>query len=62
LNSYALQQQERLARLYRVGNSGELIEASEKPFSDETNDLENFVKKNPKILGDLVIFGELGSF
>jgi len=47
-----------MARLYRLGSSGELIEASEKPFSYETTDMEEFVKKNSKILGDLIVFGE----
>jgi hypothetical protein len=47
-----------LARLYRVGPQGQLFEAAEKPFESETADLENFVKNNPKVLGDLLIFSE----
>jgi hypothetical protein len=47
-----------VARLYTLGSSGELVEAQEKPFLDETSDMEDFVKKNAKILGDLIIFSE----
>lgn len=47
-----------MARLYTLGSSGELVEAQEKPFLDETSDMGDFVKKNAKILGDLIIFSE----
>jgi hypothetical protein len=47
-----------MTRLFRLGSSGELIEAKEEPFSNETVDMEEFVKKNARILGDLIIFGE----
>lgn len=47
-----------MARLFRVESSGELIKAEEKPFTDETDEMEPFVKKNVQILGDVLIFGE----
>ena len=31
-----------VARLYTLGSSGELVEAQEKPFLDETSDMEDF--------------------
>jgi len=47
-----------VARLYRIENSCELIKADEKPFADEVSEMEPFVKKNARILGDVFIFGE----
>lgn len=47
-----------MTRLFKLGSSGELIEAKEEPFSNEIIDMEEFVKKNARILGDLIVFGE----
>lgn len=47
-----------MARVYRLDSSGELVSAEEKPFTDEVGEMEPFIKKNSKILGDLFIFGE----
>lgn len=46
-----------MARLFRLENQ-ELVKAEEKPFSDEVNEMEAFIKKNARVLGDIFIFGE----
>ena len=46
-----------MARLFRLENQ-ELVKAEEKPFSDEVNEMEPFIKKNARVLGDIFIFGQ----
>jgi hypothetical protein len=44
-----------LGDLFRIGRSGELEPIPSSPFADETNDLEEFVKRHPHLFGDLEI-------
>jgi hypothetical protein len=46
-----------MARLFRLENQ-ELVKADERPFSDEVTEMEPFLRKNARILGDIFIFGE----
>jgi hypothetical protein len=47
-----------MAKLFTIDQRGKLIKAEEKPFLSETDDMEQFIKKNPQILGEVIIFGE----
>ena len=47
-----------MARLYRLERTGDITTAEEKPFTSEVDEMEPFVKKNHRILGDVFIFGE----
>ena len=40
-----------MTRLFKLGSSGELVEAKDEPFSNETADMEGFVRKNARVLG-----------
>jgi len=46
-----------MARLYTIDASGEIVKTEKKPFESEIDELEPFIKKNPQIVEDLVIFG-----
>lgn len=47
-----------VTRVYRLDGAGNLEKADEKFFQDEVFEMEAFVKKNSKILGDVFVFGE----
>lgn len=47
-----------MARLFRLEESGELVKAGERPFTNEVSEMEPFIKRNPSILRDVFIFGE----
>jgi hypothetical protein len=47
-----------MANLFQIERPGELIKASEKPFTDELQEMEPLVKANSQILGGWFVFGE----
>ena len=44
-----------MSSLYKIKPDGELREIEKAPFSDEPKELENFVMKNERILGNIVL-------
>lgn len=47
-----------MADLFRISSEGQIVQVAEKPFADEVGDLEDFIVKNPQLLGEGVeIFG-----
>jgi len=44
-----------MSSLYKIKPDGELLEIERAPFSDEPKELENFVMKNERILGNVVL-------
>jgi hypothetical protein len=44
-----------MSSLYKIKPDGELLEIERAPFSDEPKELENFVMKNERILGNIVL-------
>lgn len=42
-----------LTDLYKIGSNGQIIEIDKSQFSDETNDFEEFIMKNERILGQI---------
>lgn len=47
-----------MADLFKIGDRGEMKKIEKYAFKDEVDDLEDFIKDNPKILGEVVILGE----
>lgn len=44
-----------MAELYKITSAGVIMEIKKSPFSDEPKDLEDFIMKNEKILGDVAL-------
>ncbi len=47
-----------MADLFKIDSKTELKRVEKYPFRDEVNDMEDFIRSNPKILGDIVILSE----
>jgi len=47
-----------MARLFRLDDSGNLATPEEQRFLVEVNEMEPFIRRNPRVLGDVLIFGE----
>jgi len=44
-----------MSSIYKIKPSGEFLEVEKAPFSDEIKELESFIMKNEKILGNVVL-------
>ncbi|MEM0313602.1 MAG: hypothetical protein QXQ41_03535 [Candidatus Bathyarchaeia archaeon] len=44
-----------MSSIYKIKPSGEFLEVERAPFSDETKELESFIMKNERILGNVVL-------
>ena len=44
-----------MPEIYRIKSDGEKLKIETAPFSDETKDLENFIMKNERILGNVAL-------
>jgi hypothetical protein len=45
----------RMSDLYKIDPRGELLRIESAPFSDEPRELEDFIMKNEKVLGNVVL-------